>query len=33
MSVTLSSRTIAYKGMFLVKQLRTFYPDLQSEDY
>ena len=31
--VTLSSRTIAYKGMFLVKQLRTFYPDLQSEDY
>ena len=28
-----SSRTIVYKGMFLVKQLRTFYTDLQSEDY
>ncbi len=25
-----SSRTIVYKGMFLVKQLRTFYKDLQS---
>ena len=30
---SLSSRTIVYKGMFLVKQLRTFYKDLQSEDY
>jgi len=30
---SLSSRTIAYKGMFLVKQLRNFYEDLQSEDY
>ncbi len=28
-----SSRTLVYKGMFLVAQLRTFYPDLQSEDY
>lgn len=28
-----SSRTIVYKGMFLVQQLRTFYDDLQSEDY
>ncbi len=28
-----SSRTIAYKGMFLVKELRAFYPDLQSPDY
>ena len=24
-----SSRTVVYKGMFLVKQLRKFYPDLQ----
>lgn len=31
--VSLSSRTIVYKGMFLVKQLRTFFMDLQSEDY
>ena len=31
--VSLSSRTIVYKGMFLVGQLRKFYPDLQSEDY
>ncbi|MDD3339132.1 MAG: glutamate synthase large subunit [Lachnospiraceae bacterium] len=31
--VSLSSRTIAYKGMFLVGQLRTFFMDLQSEDY
>lgn len=31
--VSLSSRTIVYKGMFLVKQLRTFFSDLQSEDY
>ena len=30
---SLSSRTIVYKGMFLVNQLRTFYNDLQSEDY
>ena len=28
-----SSRTIVYKGMFLVNQLRKFYLDLQSEDY
>ncbi|MCD7746246.1 MAG: glutamate synthase large subunit [Lachnospiraceae bacterium] len=31
--VSLSSRTIIYKGMFLVGQLRTFFTDLQSEDY
>ena len=31
--VSLSSRTIVYKGMFLVAQLRMFYSDLQSEDY
>ena len=31
--VSLSSRTIVYKGMFLVGQLRTFFADLQSEDY
>lgn len=30
---SLSSRTIVYKGMFLVQQLRTFYCDLQSEEY
>ena len=30
---SLSSRTIVYKGMFLVDQLRRFYPDLQDEDY
>ena len=30
---SLSSRIIVYKGMFLVKELRLFYPDLQSEDY
>ncbi|MCR5586134.1 MAG: glutamate synthase large subunit [Lachnospiraceae bacterium] len=30
---SLSSRTICYKGMFLVKQLRAFYTDLQSKDY
>ncbi|MCQ2982461.1 MAG: glutamate synthase large subunit [Treponemataceae bacterium] len=30
---SLSSRTIVYKGMFLVQQLRTFYQDLQSPDY
>ena len=31
--VSMSSRTIVYKGLFLVWQLRQFYPDLQSEDY
>ncbi|MDO4297198.1 MAG: glutamate synthase large subunit [Lachnospiraceae bacterium] len=31
--VSLSSRTIIYKGMFLVGQLRTFFTDLQSPDY
>ena len=31
--VSLSSRTIVYKGMFLVGQLRRFYQDLQDEDY
>ena len=31
--VSLSSRTVVYKGMFLVGQLRAFYPDLQSPDY
>ena len=31
--VSLSSRTIVYKGMFLVGQLRTFFTDLQSADY
>ncbi|MBR3811414.1 MAG: glutamate synthase large subunit, partial [Agathobacter sp.] len=30
---SLSSRTIVYKGMFLVNQLRTFFLDLQDEDY
>ncbi len=30
---SLSSRTIVYKGMFLVGQLRTFFTDLQSKDY
>ncbi len=30
---SLSCRTIVYKGMFLVGQLRTFYKDLQDEDY
>ncbi len=30
---SLSSRTIVYKGMFLVHQLRSFYKDLQSNDY
>ena len=29
---SLSSRTIVYKGMFLVGQLRRFYPDLQDPD-
>lgn len=31
--VSCSSRTIVYKGMFLVKQLRLFYEDLNSPDY
>ncbi len=31
--VSLSSRTIVYKGMFLVDQLRKFYEDLQDPDY
>ncbi len=30
---SMSSRTIVYKGMFLVQQLRTFYMDLQDKDY
>ena len=30
---SLSSRTIVYKGMFLVGQLRTFYDDLLDEHY
>ena len=30
---SLSSRTIVYKGMFLVSQLRRFYDDLQSKEY
>ena len=31
--VSMSSRTIVYKGMFLVGQLRTFFSDLQDKDY
>lgn len=31
--VSLSSRTIVYKGMFLVNQLRLFFTDLQDKDY
>ena len=31
--LSLSSRTVVYKGMFLVHQLRRFYKDLQSPDY
>ena len=31
--VSLSSRTIVYKGMFLVEQLRQFFLDLQDKDY
>lgn len=31
--VSLSSRTIVYKGMFLVGQLRLFFEDLQDQDY
>ncbi len=30
---SLSSRTIVYKGMFLVGQLRKFYKDLQSDNF
>ncbi|MGN0387990.1 MAG: glutamate synthase subunit alpha, partial [Suilimivivens sp.] len=30
---SLSSRTIVYKGMFLVNQLRTFFQDLQDPSY
>ncbi len=30
---SLSSRTLVYKGMFLVNQLRLFYTDLLSENY
>lgn len=30
---SLSSRTIVYKGMFLVSQLRNFYLDLQDKNY
>ena len=30
---SLSSRTIVYKGMFLVDQLRNYYTDLLDEDY
>ncbi|MDD6212142.1 MAG: glutamate synthase large subunit [Clostridiales bacterium] len=31
--VSMSSRTIVYKGMFLVGQLRNFYKDLQDKEY
>ena len=31
--VSMSSRTIVYKGMFLVGQLRTFFADLQDKNY
>ena len=31
--VSLSSRTIVYKGMFLVGELRRFFTDLQDPDY
>lgn len=30
---SMSSRTIVYKGMFLVDELRRFYADLQNEDF
>ena len=30
---SLSSRTIVYKGMFLVDELRRFYTDLQCKDF
>ncbi len=32
-TVSLSSRTIVYKGMFLVGQLRLFFDDLQDKSY
>lgn len=31
--VSLSSRTIVYKGMFLVKELKKFFRTLQDKDY
>ena len=31
--VSLSSRTIVYKGMFLVTELRSFFDDLQHKDF
>ncbi len=31
--VSMSSRTIVYKGMFLVGQLRSFFDDLRDDDY
>ncbi len=31
--LTLSSRTIAYKGMFTTAQLKQYYPDLQDTSY
>ena len=31
--VSMSSRTIVCKGLFLVWQLRKFYPDLQDTDF
>ena len=31
--VSMSSRTIVYKGMFLVGELRQFFDDLQDPDY
>lgn len=32
-TVSMSSRTIVYKGMFLVGQLRLFFEDLQDKDF
>ena len=32
-TVSMSSRTIVYKGMFLVGELRLFFDDLQSKDF
>ena len=31
--VSISCRTIVYKGMFLAEQLSEFYPDLLDEDF
>jgi glutamate synthase (NADPH/NADH) large chain len=31
--VSLSCRTVVYKGMFLADQLRTYYPDLHETDF